>query len=418
MNHWNSFPSRQAVAVLCAGVLAFVAACGGGGSAEPAAQSLSTLTASSYSQGPISGFGSVIVNGVRWDDSAAAISDDDGGARQAAELKLGMVVEIDGAGLDRAKGSGKAMAIRFGSEMLGPIASIDSATSSMVVLGVTVEITSSTVFDPSIAGGLAGLAQDEVVEVHGLFDAANNRVVATRVEPEAGATSYRLRGVVSALDSAAKTFKLGTQTVSYASLPALPAWVAAGVQAKARLQTTQVGGAWVAMRLIPIGVSLHGRPDAQIEGTITAFTSSAAFEVNGLKVDASKATFPDGSADLALGTHVEVEGAVVEGVLVAAVVKVDDDRHGNGMTPGGMNPGGGGTAKKPPRQFELHGLISGVDTTAKTFALRGLSVSYAGTVNFIGGDASALVDGARIEVKGTLATDLTHIDAVRIEFEK
>jgi hypothetical protein len=328
-----------------------------------------------------------------------------------------MMVEIDGASHDQANGTGKAMAIRFGSEMLGPIASIDVANSSMVILGVTVEVTSSTVFDASITGGLAGLAKDEVVEVHGLFDAANNSVVATRVEPEASAISYRLRGVVSALDTTAKTFKMGTQTVSYASLPALPAWVANGVQAKARLQTAQVVGAWVATRLMPIGISLHGTPDAHIEGAITTFASTTAFAVNGLKVDASKATFPDGTAGLALGVRVEVKGAVVDGVLVAEVVKIDDDRHvGGGMNPGGMNPGGG--MPKIPRQFELHGLIGSLDTTAKTFVLRGMTVNYAGTVNFVGGDASALVNGAKLEVKGTLAKDMTHIDAVLIVFEK
>jgi hypothetical protein len=417
MNSWTSFPLRRTAAVLCTGVVALVAACGGGGSADPVAGSLSTLTASSYSQGPISGFGSVIVNGVRWDDSAAAVSDDEGGPHRADELKLGMMVEIDGASHDQANGTGKAMAIRFGSEMLGPIASIDVANSSMVILGVTVEVTSSTVFDASITGGLAGLAKDEVVEVHGLFDAANNSVVATRVEPEASAISYRLRGVVSALDTTAKTFKMGTQTVSYASLPALPAWVANGVQAKARLQTAQVVGAWVATRLMPIGISLHGTPDAHIEGAITTFASTTAFAVNGLKVDASKATFPDGTAGLALGVRVEVKGAVVDGVLVAEVVKIDDDRHvGGGMNPGGMNPGGG--MPKIPRQFELHGLIGSLDTTAKTFVLRGMTVNYAGTVNFVGGDASALVNGAKLEVKGTLAKDMTHIDAVLIVFEK
>jgi Domain of unknown function (DUF5666) len=316
-----------------------------------------------------------------------------------------MMVEIDGASLDRANGTGKAMAIRFAHEMLGPITSIDITASAIVIMGVTVEVTSSTVFDASISGGLSSLETGDVVEVHGLFDAAHNRVVATRVEPEPDAVAYRLRGVVSALDTTAKTFMLGTQTVSYASLPALPAWVANGVQAKARLQTTQVANAWVATRLIPIGISLHTMADARIEGAITTLTSSAAFELSGLKVDASKATFPDGTAGLALGAHVEVAGAVVDGVLVASVVKVDDDSH----------HGGGMMMQRP---FELHGSISGLDTTAKTFALRGLSVNYAATPTFVGGDASALVEGARIEVKGTLAKDMTHIDAVLIVFEK
>ena len=59
-----------------------------------------------------------------------------------------------------------------------------------------------------------GLSADQVVEVQGLFDAANNSIVATRVQPSAGAPDYRVRGVVTALDTAAKTFMLGAETVA------------------------------------------------------------------------------------------------------------------------------------------------------------------------------------------------------------
>lgn len=410
MNDWLTSPLRQGAAVLCTAALAVLAACGGGGYSAPTSSG-PTTQATAFSQGPISGFGSIIVNGVRWDDSGAEVEDEDGGRHSSGDLKLGMVVTVDGNSVDRSAGTGKAMSIRFGSETKGPISSIDAGTSTFVVLGITVEVNASTVFDSSISGGIAGLAVDQVVEVHGIFDAAANKVTATRVEPEDSATSYKMRGTVTSIDLTGKTFLLGTQKISFASLAALPSWVAVGVQAKAVLATTpDSAGNWVATKLRPIGTSLDNRAEAEVEGSITAFNSVTDFEVNGLKVDASKATLPADTTGIVLGAHVEVKGAIVDGVLVATSVKVDDDgHHGGGDDHGGS-----------PREFELHGTIAtgSLDATNKTFSLRGVSVSYAGSVEYRDGTEANLVEGAQLEVKGVLSSDGTRLDATRIEFGK
>jgi hypothetical protein len=286
--------------------------------------------------------------------------------------------------------------------MLGPIGAVDTTASTVTVLGQTVTVTTSTVFDTSIVGGLAGLTAGAVIEVHGLFDATTSTTVATRIELKTSVTEYRLRGVVAGLDTTAKTFSLGSELISYAALTDVPAALANGLQVKVRLQTTQVAGAWPATRVRTIARQVFDRPEAEVEGVITLWTSARDFEINGLKVDASGATFPDGETAIVLGARVEVEGAVVAGVLVATKVHLED----NGDHHGGQ-----------PRQFELHGSIGGLDTTAKTFALRGLTVSYAGSVEFKDGTEAQLVNGARVEVKGTLSADLTRIDAVRIQFE-
>ncbi len=412
MKDWLTSPLRQGAAVLCTAALAVLAACGGGGSSAPTGNGPSAQ-ATAFSQGPISGFGSVIVNGVRWDDSGAEVEDEDGVSHKSGDLKLGMVVTVDGASVDRSAGTGKALKIHFGSETVGPIASVDVTSSTFVVLGITVTVNASTVFDSSISGGIAGLAADQVVEVHGLFDAATNGITATRIELEAGATSYKMRGTVTAIDLTGKTFMLGTQKVSFAALAALPTWVAEGVQAKAVLNTTPDGaGNWVATKLRPIGTSLDNRAEAEVEGSITAFNSVTDFEVNGLKVDASKATLPADTTGIVLGAHVEVKGSVVDGVLVATSVKVDDDGHDGS----GSGDHGGGT----PREFELHGTIAAgsLDAVNKTFSLRGVTVSFAGTVEYKDGTVANLVDGAQLEVKGVLSADGIQLEATLIEFGK
>lgn len=385
-----------------AGTVLLVAACGGGGSDS------ASRTPGNLAVGPISGFGSVIVNGVRYDDSAANVVNDDGDASSSGELKLGMMVQIQS---NKASGgTAKAERIAFGGALLGPVSAVNVAGNSLTVLGQTVKVTETTVFGSEITGGLAGVAVGAIVSVHGLLDASTGTTVATRIELKPDAPFYRLQGVVSELNTTAKTMKLGGQPVSFAKLAAAPLPedgqvlrddLANGQVLRAKLEKTQVNGFWVALRLKASVHKVedrdHNEESAEIEGFVTDFTSISSFKVNGLAVDASKAT--NGTDALKLGARVEVEGTVVNGVLVATQVEV--------KTP----------STEHERLFELHGAITAVNTAAKTFVLRGLTVSYAGTVTYKGGTEANLVVGAKVEVKGRLSTDRTKIEAVRIAFE-
>lgn len=400
MSRPTVFKRRHTAALLLALSAALFSACGGGG--EAASDAVASESATSYAAGPISGFGSVIVNGVRYDDSAATVLDDEDASRSREALKLGMMVEIDASQMDHAAALGKALRIRFGSEIVGPVDSVDAAAGTLVVLGQTVEIKPATVFDDSLPGGLAALTAGTVLEVHGLFDAATGRYVATRLEAKPGASFYKLRGIVANLDTAAKTFTLGGEVINYAGLivAGLPNALADGQRVRVRLQTTQVAGQWVAVALLPGLRKLEDRAEAHLRGAITAFTSTTEFEVNGLAVNAAAASFPDGSAGIVLGAQVEVEGKVVDGVLVASKVELDERHAGE------------------RHRFELHGLVSGLDTVAKTFLLRGVSVSYAHSPIFKDGTEADLANGKRVEVKGIPSADRTRLEALLIDFER
>jgi Domain of unknown function (DUF5666) len=377
--------------------MAVLAACGGGGD-DAGAPGFGT--AGTYSAGAITGFGSVFVGGVRYDDSGASCSDEDGNRISRDALKLGMMVEID-AGTISAN-SALALRIRVGAEVKGPVGAVDTTASTVQVLGQTVLVTSSTVFDITLSGGLSALNPGRVVEVYGILDPANSRIVATRIEAEDGATEYRLRGRIANVDTTAKTFTINGQVINYASLPAaqVPPGLANGQLVRVRLQTTQVGGQWVATALrggvrLPDGVS-----SARVEGIVTAFASTSSFSVNGLPVDATNASFPDGTAGIVLGARVEVYGTVTNGVLVASKVEIEERRF----------PG--------PREWELRGEIGNLNTTDKTFALRGVTVWYGGAVEYRDGTEASLANGARVEVKGTLSTDRVRLEARRIEFKR
>lgn len=376
---------------------ALLAACGGGGSDEPEAP---TATASSFTDGVIAGFGSVIVGGVRFDDSKAAVTTEEGTALAAGALRLGMTVEVDGGRIDRAAASALALRIRLNSELLGPVGAVDAAAGTLVVLGQTVLVTTSTVFDDTLSGGLAALTAGRVVEVYGIPDPANARIVATRIEAEDAAPAYKLSGRIASLDTTARTFAISGQVVNYAGVPAaqVPPGLANGQSARVRLQTAPVAGQWVATALRAGRRWPESILEAKLEGVITAFASTSSFSVNGLPVNASAATFPDGTTGLALGARVEVSGSIVAGVMQATTVEIEERR-----VPG-------------PRVWDLRGEVGRLDTTAKTFALRGITVWYGGTVEFRDGTEANLANGANVRVRGPLAADRTRLEATRIDF--
>jgi hypothetical protein len=378
-----------------------LAGCGGGGGDGGSSPfGTGSAASSSFAAGTIAGFGSVIVNGVRFDDSRARVSDDDGQAADASALRLGMRVEIQGGAVND-DGSGpraEAREIRFGSELVGPVSAIDAAARSLVVLGQTVLVLDTTVIDDRLAGGFAAITVGSVLEVHGTRDAITGAITATRIEPKAAAAAFKLRGAIAALDTAAKTFTIGGALISYATVTPAPA-LASGMIVRVRLQTVPVAGAFVATRIDGAAPRVDDADEAEIEGTITSFTSSGSFSVNGIPVDARKASFPNGMVGLVLGAEVEVHGTSSNGAVMASSVKVETDaeRHAEG--------------------FELHGAITAIDTAAKTFVLRGVTVSYgSGSVDFREGTAEQLAVGVQLEVRGMLSADGTMLQAMRISF--
>ena len=386
--------ARTALAAAALGTL-LLTACGGGGGSD-------STSAQSYVTGSISGFGSIIVNGVHYEETGSRVEDEDGHGHDDSDLKLGMVVEIEAGAVSDSGGvkTAKAASFTFSSLVRGPVESVGS--DSLVVLGQTVRLTPSTVFEDSLAGGLgaAALQAGAVVKVYGLLDATAGTYTATRIELEDDSESYRLRGLVGNYDATAKTLTIGTAAIDVSGV-AVPAGLQAGSLVRIKLQTTKnASGAWIAVEL-KLG---RGTPEnighTEIEGTVTDYTSPTSFSVDGLPVDADQAVFEDGTAGLSKGARVEVEGAIVNGVLVASKVEVESEDE------------------QDHEDFEIEGSVSAPDAITQTFVVRGVTVSYAGgTVAFEGGTAAQLVTNARVEVHGELAGDGVTVNAKSIKFE-
>jgi len=385
-------------------VLAALAGCGGGGS-EPAASNPPAANAS-FALGPITGYGSIVVNGVHFDERTASVTDDDGRAHASSDLKLGMVVEVAASAIDKSTLRATAQSVRFGAEVSGPVGSIDLAAGTFTVLGQTVVVSSTTLFDDSLAGGLAGLATGTVVEVHAQLNAATGQYQATRIEAQTGATSFKLRGAVSGLDTTAKTFSLGTAVVSYANIAAadLPANLADGLKVRVKLSATQVNGQWVVTSVRSGVRKVEDQSDAHVRGTVSAVTSATLFSIDGVPVDAGAASWPDGTSGLVVGAHVEVEGTVTNGVLMATKVELED-KH---------------SADDDRNKPEFSGAVSSLDLAAKTFKVQGRSetISYAAAVTYKNGTEADLANGTNVEVKGRVSADGNTVTASRIEFKR
>ncbi|MBQ0942186.1 hypothetical protein KAK07_02425 [Ideonella sp. 4Y16] len=381
-----------------------LAACGGGGGGggtDDSGHNGGSNSAVSFTSGVISGFGSIIVNGVRFDDSAATVLDDKGGRLSRDDLHLGSQVEIEGGSIDRNSGRATALTIRIGSELKGRVTAVNLGAQSISMLGQTVLVTSNTVFDDSLGGGFSAISVGQLLEVHARFDATQGAYVASRIERESSSSEFKLRGVVADLDTTAMTFRIGSAVINYASVTAVPATLANGAWIRVRVQPTQVAGQWVATALED-GRRSSGddRSESEVRGFITAWTSATRFSVDGTPVNADSAEFKDGRSVIVLGAFVEVEGALRDGVLVAREVKLEDsdDSHHS-------------------EDFELHGQISGLNTAAKRFTLRGVTVDYSQVAEWRDLSEASLADGLSVEVKGGLSPDGNTLMASRISRE-
>lgn len=391
-------PTRALAAVWA--VLCIAAACGGvdsGGTGAPV---------QSFSSGRVSGFGSVIVNDIEFDDSRAAIVDDEGASHARTDLKLGMVVDIEAGPItqDNALGTPTAVAskVQFGPAIRGPVQAVDAASSTLTVLGQTVQIDAATVF-PDSGAGLADLRVGQLLTIHALLDAGTGIYRATRIEPADGLAAYTLRGLVKHVDTAAKMFSIGNADISYAdAAPGQLPFLAEGALIRVKLDTAQRDGQWILAMAAAAPAPLRDASAAALEGIVSHFSSDGSFSIAGTRVDAGGAdvVFTNGSRlQLANGVRVSVEGQMDNGVLVARTVDIRQ-------------------ADQLNQRVRIEGSIETVDPAQASFVLRGTTVTYDVDTEFVRGSAADLVPGAQVEIMGRIAASGTRVYASKIRFSR
>jgi len=311
--------SRIAFALLSA--LMF-ASCGGGSSTTDGGGTGGTGV------GPVTGFGSVIVNGIAYDDAGIDNTNflDDHG-RTKADLAAGMMVKVTAAGVNDLQGIGTATKIEVQRHVDGPLDNngVDLATGTFRVMGQAVLADTTTVFD-NVADlvavdNLAGSGNRPELEVHGIADNAgtihatfvhlwDNNIVAGR--------AVQVKGTVGNDNAVGKTFTLGTSRVSYATIVPAPAGLDNGVFVEVK-GTFQAADNTIAATSVTVGDPASGQSAGDLvksEGYVKRIIAAGAqFELIGAdglqRINWSGGTtaFKDGTAaDLLAGARVVVEG--------------------------------------------------------------------------------------------------------------
>lgn len=318
-------PSPRLGFAALAAAAAALAACGGGGG--DGTSSIPTPTSTPVvAIGTITGFGSVVVNGVHYDDSTARITVDEQSATHD-DLKVGMVVEIDGE--SHSDGSGEAQTIDFTPCVLGPIAALNLVQNTMTVMGQTVVVEPGTVFGGVAVQDMSAFAIGDLVQASCFPDLANDRMLATRVDMMGdyteGVSGVAVEGIVADLNTTEGTCTVGGQPVNFSTSGSgnRPSGFANGmyVQVKGK---GMAGGVMSGERIRERARIRAQQGDSMdVEGVISGFNSVGNFTVGEQTVDASKAVFDKGSStDLHNGARVEIDGKVNGGVLEASAIEI------------------------------------------------------------------------------------------------
>ena len=394
-----------------------ITACGGGGNDLSTPTPTPTpLAAAAVYAGSIAGFGSVVVNGMRFSSVGAELVDDDSQAIRLQDLAIGMTVRVSGDADDSTQlGTARKLEVVRGTR--GAVTAVDLGAGTLTVLGQVVRTDTATAFQG--LANLAALTVGQVVEVYGSTQ-ADGSLLATLVETKAVLGGVRLVGVVQLLNAPAATFQVGNLTVKYdtalvtgvlrdgqsvrvraANEPVNGQFQISGTtvdlsQAQIKSsggatgivagQVMEVKGLWNGTLLQATDIELEGYRESQVGGrhelygAISSLNGSMAV-VNGVIVDLARGRFEHGSlAQVAVGSYVEIKGNLLGNVLQANKVELKSAATANGVS------------------YEQFGPVSGFVSMAD-FQLNGLQVD-ASLARFEHIGAAGLANGVYVEVKG------------------
>ncbi len=425
MSHVIFKPKLLAWLMAAAGLLS---ACGGGGGGSAA-----TPTAAALSSGTISGLGSIIVNGVRYETVGSQVLDaDDGSTAITTPLRIGMTVSVEQSGTDALTLRPIAGKILVQSGIKG-VASYTGSTLTVAGMPITTDTSTILLGTTGAVTSLAAL-NTQSVEVYGLPQ-ADGSLLATLIEAEIGLLNVQMVGTVQSIDTTAKTLVLGTTaapiTVNYASITP-PSGLATGSVIVVRAATNTTANTYTASSLqIRSGTAstytsyasnysgttrvhnerneLYGAVSDKTlissGGTVTGCT----LKIQGIQVQASS---PALCANIANGTYVEAKGTLSNGVLAATKIEFEgsqangysddwNDNDSDGLHHRSLSALSTPTELQASRSFEMYGAISCSAVNVGCTLTRGAIVYTADMSSAYWDEHQPIISGY-VEAKGYL----------------
>lgn len=392
--------------------LSILHACGGGGvDSEMADMSnindnpggVATYAGAQTSYlGTISGLGSIVVNGVRFETTSASVMDSDdlyGLAEYTSPLALGMTVALQGSA-DEAQSLGRASHIRLMGGVRGTVSAY-TAGQAMTVGGQMVTLNASTLFADA-AGQSFTPQTGSYVNVYGLMQ-GDNSFLATRVVSVNAAhfsldAAWRGQSNLTASSTSGVTLSLSTGPTTHftISCPVVNCTVEpagadlTGVHAVRVLAVddSQRSGSSVmatkiqvldATQVLNWGGSDYGQ--TKIKGVAT--NDGTQWFIGGVPVLSNGASW-------ILGQFYEVRGALSNGVLTVTRWEQDGQESYRSVTAGGSTS---------YYSNELFGAVSNLQGNTMTVQGTTVDVSQA---YFERGSLATLANGTYVEIKGVM----------------
>lgn len=413
---------RRPVWVAAACTVGILMACGGGGVGTNGTGS----APQGLSVGTVTGFGSVIVDGARFDDTVAAVLiERQPGKSDKAEVKLGQGVEIgfdaDVAGLHQ----GVARQIQIEPALIGPVSAVGLRT--FVLLGQTVQINTDpafgpvTVFEPPYLA-LSSVRPTDWVEVHAIAVPAlaggQPSWVATRIEQRVPMATARLHGAVVGASGTApnQRFQLGALTVQLGAAsqwltPATPLTNGQVVTVFADPATFNPATSVLTAQAVRMRDRLASKSPAAVDDYIGGVISGSdtvggVFMLDGVPVHWDGATVIGGGTAVNLldGTYVRVQGRFdIDGSLRAHVIQLR-----NVVTEKAAEVRGTVTNwLAASRQFTVRDVV--VDASSASTVLENFNLALCG--------ATDLANGQYVVIDGVAMPSGLHAQTIRCENE-
>lgn len=308
------------------GLAGLLTACGSGGA--PSVSASGSGSGSASASGTITNFGSVYVNGKKFEANDVEVTREEQSSRcdispsNTCGLKKGMIVTVHGS-FDGSQHH--AASVRQQDAVRGPVQAVATDGLSMVVLGQTVLIDNTTIFDNTVQPAVG-----DNVEVNGHIKSAGV-IQATFIEKKlVGTMTPEVRGYVTDHNDATKTFKIGALVVNYstAGINDMPApngtnWNDLLVEAKGNVfdtVTTTLTATKVELESLGLGTRVD---ELEVEGFVTKVLGPGDFFIGNTHVQTTSATeFRGGTIEeIVVGAKLSAEGRLVNDILTAKHVK-------------------------------------------------------------------------------------------------
>jgi len=342
-----------------------------------------TYGALTQSQGVISGFGSVFVNGTRFNTNNSIITTDNTSNGSDSDLDIGMNVSV--LGLISADGSmAKAEKIEYSAIVRGPLEAVNLLTQEVTVLGQVILTDAFTEFKDT---DLDSLSPGDIIEVSAILNSENVLLATLIKKLDEADTVLILRGEISQFDTDLMIFQIDNLMIDYSGAQ-IEGVLNNGVHVKVTADTAPVNNVLTAIEVEVKEPKIELDAMITLDGIISEIISleELKFKVNSQVTQITESTrLENGTVtDLKLNKRVKVFGQFdEENILILNKIRFDK-----------------------PGIIKVDGFVDSINGD--------ISISVLG-INFIVDKHTHFIDKSALKVKHFSLTDIEINDRVQIK---